>query len=249
MTNTQPTRSAAAPTAVTAGSPEAPLRDLRRAALTAGIGLLVLSVLAGAANFGAVQRLVTPGDATRTADHIMASAGSFGLATAALVVVALLDVVVAWALRVFFAPVNAHIATLAAWLRLSYAAIFAVAISQLAGVLPLLRNAPQVTPLGIDQRRAEAMLKIQSFQDIWHAGLALFGLHLVLIGYLAYTSGYVPRALGALLAVAGVGYLVDTFAGLLVTDYSISISAVTFIGEALFLLWLLVKGRTVALDA
>jgi hypothetical protein len=248
MTSTQPTRAAAAPTTVTASNPQAPLRDLRGAALTAGIGLLVLSVLAGAANFGAVQRLVTPGDATRTADHILASAGSFRLATAALVAVALLDVVVAWALRVFFAPVNAHIATLAAWLRLSYAAIFAVAISQLAGVLPLLRNAPYVTTLGIDQRRTEAMLKIQSFQDIWHAGLALFGLHLVLIGYLAYTSGYVPRALGALLAVAGVGYLIDTFAALLVPGYSISISAVTFIGEALFLLWLLVKGRTVALD-
>jgi hypothetical protein len=179
----------------------------------------------------------------------LASAGSFRLGTAALVVVALLDVVVAWALRVFFAPVNAHVATLAAWLRLSYAAIFAVAISQLAGVLPLLRNAPFVTTLGTDQRRAEALLKFQSYEDIWHVGLALFGLHLVLIGYLAYMSGLVPRALGVLLVVAGVGYLVDTFAELVVRDYSINVSAVTFIGEALLLLWLLVKGRNIALDA
>jgi hypothetical protein len=249
MTNAQPTWSAQAAMAATADSPGAVPRDLRGPALTAGIGLLVLAVLAGAANFAAVQRLVTPGDATRTANDILASAGSFRLGTAALVAVALLDVVVAWALRMFFAPVNAHLATLAAWLRLSYAAIFAVAISQLAGALPLLRNAPYVTTLGADQRRAEALLKIQSYEDIWHAGLALFGLHLVLIGYLAYRSGYVPRWLGVLLAVAGVGYLIDTFAELLMTDYSISVSAVTFIGEALFLLWLLVKGRTIVLDA
>lgn len=249
MTRPQPTPATSASKAATAGSPEVPLRDLRRPALTAGIGLLVLAVLAGAATFGAVQRLVTPGDATRTANDVLASAGYFRLGTAALLAVALLDVVVAWALRTFFAPVNAHLATLAAWLRLSYAAVFAAAISQLTGVLPLLRNAPYVTTLGADQRRAEAMLKIQSYEDIWHAGLALFGLHLVLIGYLAYRSGYVPRALGVLLAVAGVGYLVDTFAALLMTDYSISLSAVTFIGEALFLVWLLVKGRTIVLDA
>lgn len=112
-----------------------------------------------------------------------------------------------------------------------------------------MRNAPYVTTLGLDQRRADALLKIQSFEDIWHAGLALFGLHLVLIGYLAYKSGYVPRAIGVLLAIAGVGYLVDTFAERLTADYSISISAVTFIGEALFLLWLLVRGRTIVLDA
>jgi hypothetical protein len=212
----------------------------------AGLALLALAVLASAANFAAVQRLVTPGDAARTADDIIASAGTFRLGTAALVVVALLDVVVAWALRLFFAPVNAHLATLAAWLRLGYAGIFAVAISQLAGVLPVLTGAPYATTLSADQRHTEALLKIQAFDDIWQVGLALFGLHLVLIGYLAYRSGYVPRVLGLLLAVAGVGYLVDTFAGLILTDSPISVSAVTFIGEAVFLLWLLVKGRNLS---
>jgi hypothetical protein len=249
MTRTLPTPSGTATLPVTADSPAAPVHDLRRPALAAGVGLLVLAVLAGAANFAVVERLVTPGNATRTADDIMASAGSFRLGTAALLAVALLDVLVAWALRLFFAPVNAHLATLAAWLRLGYAAIFAVAISQLAGVLPVLTNTPYVTTLSTDQRHTEALLKIQAYEHIWHIGLALFGLHLVLIGYLAYTSSYVPRALGVLLAVAGVGYLVDTFAGLLLTDYPISVSAVTFIGEALFLLWLLVKGRKITLNA
>jgi ABC-type multidrug transport system fused ATPase/permease subunit len=221
------------------------MRELRRPALVAGVGLLVLAVLAGAANVGAVQRLVTAGDPTRTANDITASAGVFRLGIAALVVAAVLDVVVAWALRSFFEPVDAGLATLAAWLRLGYAAIFIVAISQLAGVLRVLSDATSVSTLTLDQRRAEALLKIQTYQDIWQLGLALFGLHLVLLGYLAYRSGYVPRTLGVLLAVAGGGYLVDTFAGLLVADYGFSVSAFTFIGEALLMLWLLVRGREV----
>jgi ascorbate-specific PTS system EIIC-type component UlaA len=69
----------------------------------------------------------------------------------------------------------------------------------------------------------------------------------VLIGYLAYKSGYVSRIVGVLLVVAGAGYLVDSFAGLLMTNYSISVAVFTFIGEPLLMVWLLVKGRKVTL--
>ena len=36
-----------------------------------------------------------------------------------------------------------------------------------------------------------------------------FGLHLALLGYLIFKSGYIPRILGILLAIAGLGYLID----------------------------------------
>jgi len=226
---------------------EAANRGLRRSALVAGFGLLVMAVLAAGANFGAIQRLVTEGDATRTAKDVLASEGLFRLGIAALVVVVVLDIVVAWALWRFFAPVDTGVATLAAWLRLLYAAVFAVAIGQLLGALRMLGDAKYLTAFSIDQRHAEALLKIHSFQDIWHAGLALFGLHLVLIGYLAYKSSYVPRLLGVLVVIAGAGYLLDSFAGLLVANYSFSVAAVTAIGEVFLMLWLLVKGRNITL--
>jgi Domain of unknown function (DUF4386) len=249
MTTTHPVPSPTPAAAATAETPDARDPAVRQSALVAGVGLLVLAVLAGAANFGAIQHLVTPGDAGRTTTNIAASAGLFRLGIAALVLVVALDVVVAWALRTFFEPAHQSLATLAAWLRVGYAAIFAVAISQLLGVLTLLSNAPYLKTLGIDQQRTEALLKIQSYQDIWHIGLVLFGLHLVLIGYLAYTSGYVPRILAVLLVIAGGGYLVDSFGGMLLASYSINISAVTFLGEALLMLWLLAKGRNVTLKA
>ena len=45
---------------------------------------------------------------------------------------------------------------------------------------------------------------------------------------------------------AGVGYLVDSFAALLFTEYAVSLSAFTFVGEFLLMLWLLIKGRTIS---
>jgi hypothetical protein len=219
---------------------------VRRSALVAGFGILLLAVLAGVVNVLVVDGLVAEGDATRTAADVLDSEQLFRLGTAALVLVVILDIVVAWALMIFFGPVDRRLSRLAAWFRLGYAAIFAVAIGQLAGVPRLLSDDRYLTTFSVEQRRTQALVAVQAFKDIWHVGLALFGIHLLLIGYLAYKSGYVPRILGALLVVAGGGYLVDTFAGLLVADYSLNVSAVTFVGEAALMLWLLIKGRTVA---
>jgi hypothetical protein len=216
---------------------------VRQSALVAGVGILLLAVTSAVANFGAISGPVTEGDAARTAKDVLASAGWFRAGIAAMVVVVILDVVVAWALLTFFEPVHRSLALLAAWLRVAYAAVFAVAISQLAGVLPLLTAPAGRTSESTDQRNAAALLKIDTFHDTWSIALVFFGVHLVLIGLLAYRSGYVPRPLGVLLVVAGVGYLVDSFVRLLVPGSSITVSVFTFVGEALFMVWLLAKGR------
>ena len=79
-----------------------PRTRMRRDALIAGLGLLLMAVLAGLATFGVLERLVTAADASRTTSDILAAFGSFRLAILALFGVAALDVVVAWALWSFF---------------------------------------------------------------------------------------------------------------------------------------------------
>jgi hypothetical protein len=74
--------------------------------VVAGVGILLITVLAGLANFGAIESLVTGGDATKTAHDILASESSFRLAIGAFVLVAVLDAVVAWGLYAFFKPVS-----------------------------------------------------------------------------------------------------------------------------------------------
>jgi hypothetical protein len=72
------------------------------------------------------------------------------------------------------------------------------------------------------------------------------GLHLLLLGYLVFKSGYAPKwlgiVLGILLAFAGLGYLADSFGTFLNPNYNISIAQFAFIGEVLLIFWLLWKG-------
>ena len=239
-----------APIRPSAPPPIAELRDttraVRRAALIAGAALTVMAALAGFGNIVIVQGLVTPGDAAVTADDILGSEGTFRLGVASLYLAALLDVVVAWALLRVFSPVNAELSRLGAWLRLAYAAVFMVALGQLAGIPGLLTDTDGTNVFTTGQRQAQALAKVDAFHDIWFAGLILFGAHLIVAGYLAYKSGFVPRLIGVLLVIAGAGYAFDSFVTVFTEDAPFAVSNVTFLGEFLLGLWLLLRGHRIS---
>lgn len=222
-------------------------QSLRRAGLIAGVALLTLAALAGYATIGIIGALVTNGDAAKTAHDILASHALFRIGVGSLVLGAVLDVIIAWALQIFFKPVHKNISTLAAIFRVTYAAIYVVAISQLSAAVNLLTNLEYAKAYSVSQVHAEMLQKIDSFDTIWQTGLIFFGIHLLLIGYLAYRSTYVPKLVGILLIIAGLGYLVDSFGTIIITGYSADVGKFTFVGEAVLFIWLLLKGRKVTL--
>jgi hypothetical protein len=88
-----------------------------------------------------------------------------------------------------------------------------------------------------------------AFNDIWYVGQFLFGAHLLLIGYLAYRSGYVPRIVGALLLIAGLGYATDSLGAVLSADSWNAVSSFTFLREFLLALWLVIRARHISVGA
>lgn len=214
-----------------------------------------MTPLAAFANFVVLDGLITPGNAAQTANAILNAEGMFRLGIASFFVVAVLDLAVAWALYAVFNPVSHGIALLMAWFRVVFAGIFVVAISQLIGVLSILTTTDSGSVFSMDQQYAQAMFGVNAFYNIWDGALILVGLHLVLLGYLLYSSGsipsfksgYVPKVLSVLLAIAGVGYVVDSFGRVLISGYSFEVAAFTFVGEVLLIIWLLVYGRRIRL--
>jgi hypothetical protein len=225
-----------------------PDESIRNASLTAGIGLLLISVLAGFAYFVAVKGLVTAGDPGQTAKDITASSGLFRLGIAGLYLVIPLDILVAWALYRVFSPVNKGLSMLAACLRIAFAVVFMVAISQLVEVLHLLNNHHDLAAFSPDQLHAQALQAINAFSDMWHAGLFLFGLHLLIIGYLAFKSGYVPKLIAVLVVIDGLSYAADTFGTVLAPGPWTDTATFTFIGELLLAIWLVIRGPRLTLN-
>lgn len=212
----------------------------RKAALVAGFALLIMTILAIFAT-----SVIVPGDAETTVNNIAANELLFRIAICSFIIVAILDVVVAWALYVFLKQVNKGLSLLMAWFRLVYAAILGIALANLFGVLLLLSGANYLTVFETDQLHALVALLLNAFSYGWDIGLVFFGLHLFFLGYLVYKldyPGYIPRILGVFLVIASFGYLIDSFGRFLSPNYDVSITLFTFIGEALLMLWLLWRG-------
>lgn len=223
----------------------APPRPLRVPALVGGLGILVLAALSGWAYFGVLEPLITEGDPARTAHDVLAAATTFRLGIVALTLAALLDIVVGWALWAFFSAVRPNAAAVSGALRAVYGVVFLGAITQLVAALDILTSATTLTP----QVQTQTLHRIETFQFVWDAGLLLFGLHLVLTGYLAYRAAYAPRLLGWLLVIAGIGYIVDSAAALLDPGTVPELAAFTFVGEVWLIIWLLTRARHVTIES
>lgn len=203
----------------------------RTAAIIAGTGLLLMAILSPIAYLNIFQSLVKFDDPALTAQNILHSMGAFRTAILLLFAVALLDVLVAWALYIVLMPANKNLSALAAWLRVIYGIIFIFAISKLYVALQV------ITADG-----TQTMTFLKAFQSIWDKGLILFGFHLLVLGYLAFKSGYVPKWLGVFLVLAALGYIADGFGKMLSPAYNLSIAQFTFIGEVFLIFWLLWRG-------
>lgn len=226
--------------------------SLRKAAKVAGYGYLII-ILAGIfAEFFVRSKLIVSENAAITVENIIASEWLFRSGIFSFVIMVIFDVVVAWALYILLKPVNKSLSLLSAWLRLVNSVIFGVALYNLFLVLQILNDTNYVKVFEASQLQTQVMLFLDTFNSTWLIGLIFFGLHLFILAYLIFKSGYIPIILGILLFVASLGYLIDSFANFLLPNYSdykeiflLIVAVPGFIGELSFCLWLLLRGNKI----
>jgi hypothetical protein len=211
----------------------------------AGALYLLVAVLAGFVHFYVPGALVVPGDAAATAANITASQGLFRAGIAAELVVLLIEVVLTVLIYVLLRPVSRTLSMVAAVSRLAMTIVHGLNVLNNVVVLVLLSGAGYLTVFAPDQLNALVMLFLDAYSFGFTLGIVFFALHCLTLGYLIYASGYFPRILGVLFVIASLGYLIDSFARVLVADHQMG--AVYFalpiaIAEIAFPLWLLFKG-------
>jgi hypothetical protein len=163
---------------------------LRQAALIAGAAYLLNPV--SYAEFSIYPKLVAANNAAQTAQNICSHLGLFAVAILCYIVSFIGDVVIAWALYVLLAPVNRMLSLLTAWCQLVYAAGALCSVFSLLNVYHLLVNPYYLTLFGSSQLQAQVWFQLHSLHYEWSMSLIIFGIHLVLLGYLVFRSGYIP---------------------------------------------------------
>ena len=229
--------------------------DRRAAARIAGLGYVAIFVLAVFANFSVREGLVDVDDASATASNIAESGGLFRAGLVAFLAVFVIDIVVAWALHVVFRHDHHDVSLLAAWSRLAYTVFLGVAAIFFFQALAIYDATGLASTIGTAARDTEALLALEMFNATWLIGLAAFGLHLGVLGALIVRSGAAPRALGAVLMLAGAAYVIDTTAYALLSDYDayatpllVMVAVPSVIAEGWFGLWLLFRAGRIETD-
>jgi hypothetical protein len=214
----------------------------RHSAILAAIGLVIMTIAVFFADAYAHQGLIIMQDATETANNILSHEPLFRAGIYGYLIVIICDVLVAWALYVFLAPVSRSLSLLTAWSRLVYSIIFAIALFNFSNVLRLLDDENYPTLLTSDQLHAQMMLSLAAFGDEWDIGFVFFGLHLSLLGYLVFKAPNIPKIMGILLSLAGICYLIDNIGEFMLPSYHLALSQYIGWWELVFGFWLLWKG-------
>jgi len=192
------------------------------------------------------NRLIVSGDATATANNIMASPLLWRIGIAGDLIMHVCDVPLMLIFYLLLRPVNKNLALLAVLFNLVQTAVLAANKLNLLMPLFLSGKAEYLQAFDPGQRQALAYLSIRSHGYGFSIGLIFFGFTCLVLGYLIFKSGYFPRILGVLMQIAGLSYLTNSFALILAPDFANqlfpAILVPAFVAELSLALWLLVKG-------
>lgn len=220
------------------------MNTLKTTARIAGLLMLVLVALAPFSMLYMPATLIVPGDAATTANNIVSSAAMFRLAMASDAVIFLVEIALCALVYTLVRPVNKTLALIAVFARLAMTIIQGLNLLNHFVVMSLLSGSGSVAALAPPQLHALVSL----FLGAHEAGVLIwgmfFGLHLLVLGYLVYRSGYLPKVIGGLLVFVGLVYLTQSFGNILLPNAKAVFTAMGSLGflEIAFPVWLLIKG-------
>ncbi len=186
--------------------------------------------------------MIVPGDAAVTVKNIAASEALFRLSLVSDLIRQIFLMLLPLVLYKLLKPVNKNIASL-----MVVIALVSVSISMLNelnhfAILLLSSGAGYLTAFKADQLNTLVMF----FLELRKHGTfipQLLSFWVLLLGYLVFKSGFLPRFLGILLMLGGLCYTVSAGLFFLFPNFDgMILGLFAFIGELLFYLWLLIKG-------
>lgn len=224
------------------------MNPIQRAGLISGIGIFIMVLTVPVAEFVIFPELIDYSNAEATYTNIKENRGLFTTGIFLHLITLICDVVVAWSLYIFLKPAHKALSMLTASFRVVFALVTLAALLNLVSVLNLTANQDYLIVFD-DKLYAEVLLTIKNFNLQWGFAFSLFGSYLILLGVLVYKASYIPKLFGILLMIAGVGYLVDMLRTFFFPSVNLDYIMITFFGELVFMLWLLIKGWRVKVVA
>jgi len=209
-----------------------------------GIAYLLIFISGFYANFAILETLVDLTNSGQTTLNIINNSIQFRQGLVGFLVMLISDMFLIWSLFKITKPTQKVLSYIASFFRGLHALFFIIALTKLIEVYKITSQA-----INSEKLQNSVIYLLSNFDNLWTIGLLFFGVHLILLGFLAFKSNYIPKFIGVLLVLAALGYFIDGFSKLFLDSYSDYKSYFEFIvistgvvGELSFTIWLMVKG-------
>jgi hypothetical protein len=210
----------------------------------AGVLFLISLVCGGFGEAYAPARLISAHDAAATMANIKSFDFLYRLGFAAFLIESLCDITLVAIFYALLKPVSKELSLLAALFGLVGTALFAFAeLFYFAPLLIVAGSADYLKTFTPDQLNSLVLLSLKFYGFAGMIFTAYYGMSWLVRAYLMWKSGYLPKFLGVLMAIGGLGFVVKNFLLILAPAYASDVFLMLmFPGGLVMTLWLLVKG-------
>jgi hypothetical protein len=211
-----------------------------------GFAYLIIIVAGALGELFIRNKIIVSGDAAATAQNIAASPLLWRIGITGDLLMHVFDLLLAIVYYFLLKRVNKTLAMLSVLFGLIQTAVLVANKLNLLMPLFLLGNEDYLKAFDPKQLQVLSYLFVKAHGYGFGIGLIFFGFECLIDGYLIIKSGFLPRILGILILIVGLGYLTNSFALILsppIADKIFPLLMIPiFIGELSMCLWLLFKG-------
>jgi hypothetical protein len=213
-------------------------------------GLYLINIVLGFFAIGYIPAAIfVTGDAAATAHNIQTHELLYRSGVVAHLVVTLTNVPLAVIFYELFKVLNRRLAVLNVFFILVATAVEVAGLANDFAPLVLLGGGSYATALPGAQLQALANLPGELSAVDYNIYTVIYGFDIICLAYLVFKSGFLPRAIGVLLAIDALAYIVYGFADLLAPSFAAHLVPWTqlpaLFGEGSLCLWLLIAGVNV----
>jgi Domain of unknown function (DUF4386) len=221
------------------------MNDTKKTARVAGFLYLVLAISAPIGLMYVPGALIVPGDATATASNLRTSGSLLRIGIASELFHQVISIFLVLVLYRLFKAVNEKHAVMMVILSLVPVPVVFLNVLNEIAALVLVSDADFLSVFEKRQLDALALFFLRLHGQGIIVAAIFWGLWLFPFGMLVIRSGFIPRAFGVLLMIAGFAYLASSFASLVLPAYARSVGQVALVlevGEVPIIFWLLIWG-------